>query len=141
MSTVFTKIIDGELPGRFLWRDEQCVSFLSINPIRRGHALVVPIEEVDHWVDLDPDLAAHLMVVSRHIGRAQMRAFRPGRIGLIIAGFEVPHTHLHTIPVDGMGDFDFALAAANPDAADLDDVAARIRAELTADGHPGASPG
>ncbi len=64
MATIFTRIIEGELPGRFVHRDDKCVAFLSIAPLRPGHTLVVPIEEVDHWVDLDPDLLAHLMRVA-----------------------------------------------------------------------------
>ena len=72
MASLFTRIIEGEIPGRFIWRDEQCVAFLTIGPIRPGHALVVPIEEVDHWLDLSPDLAVHLFAVAQVIGQAQM---------------------------------------------------------------------
>ena len=86
MATVFTKIIEGELPGRFVWRDDRCVAFLSINPLRHGHTLVVPLEEVDHWLDLDPDLNAHVLAVGQRIGQAQMAALSPTRVGLIIAG-------------------------------------------------------
>ena len=100
MATVFTKIIEGELPGRFVWRDDRCVAFLSINPLRHGHTLVVPIEEVDHWLDLDPDLNAHVLAVGQKIGQAQMAALSPTRVGLIIAGMEVPHMHLHVVPID-----------------------------------------
>ena len=71
MPTIFTRIIDGEIPGTFVWRDERCVVFLSINPLAHGHALVVPIEEVDHWVDVDPALVAHVFEVARIIGVAQ----------------------------------------------------------------------
>ncbi len=120
MATVFTKIIDGELPGRFVWRDDRCVGFLSINPLRHGHALVVPIAEVDHWLDVEPELNAHLMRVSQFIGQAQMAAFSPTRIGLMIAGLEVPHVHLHVVPIDGVHDMDFANAARDPDPAQLD---------------------
>ena len=63
MTTIFTRIIDGEIPGTFVWRDDRCVAFMSINPMAHGHALVVPIEEVDHWVDADPELVAHLFEV------------------------------------------------------------------------------
>ena len=86
MTSIFTRIIDGELPGRFVWRDDVCVAFLSIAPTAAGHTLVVPIEEVDHWIDLDPATAGHLMAVARAIGRAQHAAFHPARVGLIIAG-------------------------------------------------------
>ncbi len=139
MPTVFTRIIDGELPGRFIWRDDRCVAFLSINPIRHGHALVVPRAEVDHWIDLDPALNAHLAAVAQHIGTAQRAAFGSERIGLIIAGFEVPHTHVHVIPTDDMGGLDFRNAAATPDPAQLDEAADAIRAELRAAGHQSVS--
>lgn len=130
MASVFTRIIDGELPGRFVWRDERSVAFLSIAPIRPGHVLVVPIEEVDHWIDLEPDLAAHLMLVSHTIARAQQAAFRPKRIGVMIAGLEVPHTHLHLVPIGSERDLDFANADHDPDPAALDDAAERIRQAL-----------
>lgn len=129
MASIFTRIINGELPGRFLWRDDRCVSFLSIAPLRPGHALVVPVEEVDHWLDLDPDLAAHLMTVAQRIGRAQQAAFDPARVGLIIAGMEVPHAHLHVIPIDRESDLHFANARPATDD-ELDAVAARLAAAL-----------
>ncbi|HET6952832.1 MAG TPA: HIT family protein [Acidimicrobiales bacterium] len=130
MATLFTKIIQGDIPGRFVWRDDRAVVFLTIAPIRPGHALVVPVEEVDHWVDLDPDLAAHLTEVARQVGRAQMAAFSPTRIGLIVAGLEVPHCHLHVIPIDAESDLSFAKADHDPDPALLDDAADRLRAAL-----------
>jgi histidine triad (HIT) family protein len=130
VATLFTKIIDGELPGRFVWRDERCVAFLTISPVRPGHTLVVPVVEVDHWIDLDDDLAAHLMVVARRIGEAQRQAFDAPRVGLLIAGLEVPHTHLHVIPMAGMADLDLANAATSPEAADLDAAADALRQAL-----------
>ena len=130
MATIFTRIIDGELPGRFLWRDDKCVSFLSINPLQPGHALVVPRSEVDHWVDLDPELATHLMAVSHQIARAAQEVFSPIKVGLMIAGLEVPHVHLHVVPIDTVRDLDFASADADPSPDSLDDAAARIRAAL-----------
>jgi histidine triad (HIT) family protein len=135
MATVFTRIIDGELPGRFVWRDERCVAFLSINPLRTGHALVVPIDEVDHWLDLDPDLNAHLLAVSQRIGQAQMAAFSPTRVGLMIAGLEVPHVHLHVVPIDGVHDMDFANAATSPDPDEMDRAQEAILDALRSAGH------
>jgi len=111
------------------------VVFLTIAPIAPGHALVVPIEEVDHWVDLPPELAAHLMEVGRQVGRAQMAAFSPARIGMIIAGLEVPHCHLHLIPIDSEADLSFARADHSPDPAALDAAAERLRAALRDQGH------
>jgi len=101
---------------------------------------VVPIEEVDHWVDLDADLAAHLVDVARHVGRAQMAAFSPARIGMIIAGLEVPHCHLHLIPIDSEADLSFARANHSPDPDALDDAAERLRDALRADGHGDVVP-
>lgn len=127
MGSEFTRIIEGELPARFVWSDERCVAFLSTNPIRPGHALVVPREEVDHWLDLDLDLAAHLMAVSRSIGRAIQKGFNPSRVGLVIAELEVPHVHLHLMQVDDLQDLDFESAAQDPDPAELDRAAETIR--------------
>jgi histidine triad (HIT) family protein len=135
MATIFTRIIEGELPGRFVWRDERAVAFLTINPITTGHVLVVPVEEVDHWVDLDPDLARHLMGVAHAVGRAQMQAFSPARIGMMIAGLEVPHTHLHVLPIASEGDLDFAKADREPDSDRLDGAADRLRRALRDLGH------
>lgn len=120
MATVFSRIIDGDLPGRFVYRDDRCVAFLSIEPLRPGHTLVVPIEEVDHWLDLDPDLAAHLMVVAQRVGRAIHRVYRPDRVGLMIVGLDVPHVHIHVSAIDAPGDLDFAQADRSPHPDDLD---------------------
>mgnify|MGYP003353661136 FL=1 len=110
MSTIFTRIIDGEIPGIFVHRDQHCVAFLDIRPLAHGHVLVVPIAEVDHWIDLPAELSAHLFAVAQRIGVAQQRAFGCERVGLIIAGYEVPHTHLHVIPTTHMGQLNFASA-------------------------------
>jgi diadenosine tetraphosphate (Ap4A) HIT family hydrolase len=92
--------------------------------------LVVPRDEVDHWLDLDEDLMAHLTRVSRHIGIAIQRGFEPTRVGLIIAGLDVPHLHLHVLPIDGIEDLDFENAAQDPDLEELDSAADTIRTEL-----------
>ena len=90
MATLFTMIINGEIPGRFVWRDERVVAFLTIAPLNPGHVLVVTLDEVEHWIDLDPDLLAHLMSVTQTVGRAVDRAFAPSKVGVMIAGLEVP---------------------------------------------------
>lgn len=136
MPTIFTRIIAGEIPGTFVWRDERCVVFLSINPLARGHALVVPVAELDHWVDGDPELVAHLFEVTRLVGLAQQAAFAPERVGVIVAGYEVPHTHIHVIPTDTMAQLSFANAAASVDRDELEAAADAIRAQLRAMGRP-----
>ena len=134
MPTIFTRIIDGEIPGTFVWRDDRSVAFMSINPLRRGHVLVVPIEEIDHWLDCPGDLRDHLFAVAQRVGRVLQDVFEPERVGLMIAGLEVPHLHIHVVPIDGVYDLDFANAATDVDRDDLEAAAAPIRAGLgTAD--------
>lgn len=135
MSTLFTKIIEGEIPGRFVWSDPRCVAFLTVGPITNGHTLVVPREEVDHWLDADDELFAHVNAVARRIGQAQQAAWNPPRIGLMVAGFEVPHLHVHVWPVYSLEDFSFAGVDPDPDPAALDTNADRIRTRLRDAGH------
>lgn len=130
MATIFTRIIDGEIPGTFVWQDPTCVAFMSINPLQTGHVLVVPRAEVDHWIDLDDEVASHVFGVASQIGKAVQQAFEPPRVGLMIAGFEVPHTYVHVVPMFGIRDLDFANAAASVDRAVLEDAAQRIKAAL-----------
>jgi histidine triad (HIT) family protein len=139
MTTVFTRIIRGEFPGTFVWRDEHCVAFLSINPMAPGHVLVVPIEEVDHWIDATPELAAHLFSVAHTIGNAQQAAFGCERVGLIVAGYEVPHAHVHVIPTSSMSELSFANAAVSVDRSELDAWAEAIRVQLRAAGAAGVA--
>ncbi|MDX1658742.1 MAG: HIT family protein [Nitriliruptorales bacterium] len=135
MASVFTKIIDGELPGRFVWKDDRAVAFLSINPITTGHTLVVPRQEVDHFLDLDDDLWLHLSQVTKHVGDAIQRAFDPPRVGTMIAGFEVPHCHVHVLQIADLGDLSFDNAATDPDPDEMDRAAEQIRAALRDLGH------
>jgi histidine triad (HIT) family protein len=130
MASIFTRIIDGEVPGVFVWRDERCVAFLSINPMHPGHTLVVPREEVDHWIDLDPELTAHLFGVAQTIGRAQDRALGARRIGVLVVGDEVPHVHVHVVPFDSAGELSFARADPNPSPSSLEAAAEKIRGAL-----------
>ncbi len=139
MASIFTRIITGGIPGRIIWRDSTCIAMVDIRPLNRGHVLVIPIAEVDRWTDLPPDTAAHCTRVAHAVGRAQMASFAPERIGLMIAGFEVPHTHLHVVPLDHMGHLDFNQADADADPSDLDDVAEALRAALRFAGHPEAA--
>ena len=135
MPTIFTRIIDGEIPARMLWEDEICVAFLDVRPLADGHALVVPRAEVDHWIDLEPGVAGHVLEVARAIGRAQRQVFDPPRIGLMIAGFEVPHTHVHVVPMHSMAELDFANADTDPDQARLDAGLSELRDALAAAGY------
>jgi len=130
MASIFSRIIDGELPGRFVYRDEICVAFLTIAPICEGHTLVVPRAEVDHWIDLDAPTVAHLTMVAREIGLAQRSAFGAERVSLIIAGLEVPHTHLHVLPIKSEADIDFGRADSSVAPEELDRIAQALRTAL-----------
>lgn len=130
MATVFTRVINGELPGRFVWRDDVCVAFLSINPLTTGHVLVVPREETDHWLDLDAATWHHLVEVSQTIGAALQRAYNPEKVGLMLAGLEVPHCHVHLAPINSVTDLDFANADPDPDPEQMDRAAQTIRDTL-----------
>lgn len=141
MASIFSRIIAGEIPGRIVWNDDVCVVMVDIRPLHPGHCLVIPKAEVDHWIDLDEASAAHLMTVARHVGRAQQVAFPCERIGMLVAGYEVPHTHIHVMPTDSMADFDFRNADPSARADVLDEVADRLRAALRAQGHGSAVAG
>ncbi len=138
--SVFTKVIRGDFPGRFVWRDDDVVAFLTIAPMRPGHTLVVPVEQIDQWTDLSPELWARVAEVQLAIGRAQMAAFSPVRVGTIIAGLEVPHCHVHVVPIDSESDLDFRKADGSPDPAMMDDAADRLRSALRDLGHGASAP-
>lgn len=110
------------------------MSFLSINPLADGHALVVPRTEVDQWLELPPDVSSHVFSVARAIGRAQQAAFKCERVGLIIAGFEVAHCHVHVIPANSMGNLSFENARSAVAQDELETSAAAIRAHLSGEG-------
>jgi diadenosine tetraphosphate (Ap4A) HIT family hydrolase len=130
MATVFTKIINGELPGRFVYEDDDIVAFLTIEPMSQGHTLVVPRAEIDQWQDLDGEVLGKVTSVAQLIGKAVQRAFGAPRVGLIIAGLEVPHLHVHVFPAYSLANFGFANVDRNPSAESLDEAQARIKAAL-----------
>lgn len=135
MSSVFTKIINGELPGRFVWKDGSAVAFLTIEPVAPGHVLVVPRAEVDHWEQMDTAAFTHLTDVAQKVGRAVKDAFDAPRMGLLIAGLEVPHVHVHVFPAETMETFDLSHADKNASPEDLDAAAEKIRGALRAGGY------
>jgi diadenosine tetraphosphate (Ap4A) HIT family hydrolase len=130
MSSVFTKIINGDLPGRFVYEDNEFVAFLTIAPVTVGHTLVVPRGEIDQWQDLDASVLNRLMGVSQLIGRAVRLAFNAPRAGLLIAGLEVPHLHIHVFPAYSLGDFNIAGADPNPSPESLDEAQRKIKNAL-----------
>lgn len=133
VSSLFARIINRELPGRFVYEDPNIVAFLTIAPVRPGHTLVVPRVEIDDWLDLDADTRDALFRAAHVVGRAVGTAFPCRRVALLALGLEVPHVHLHLIPIDEERQVSFALADQNPDPADLDEAAQRIRAAVGRD--------
>lgn len=130
MGTVFTKIINGEIPGRFVYEDDEIVAFLTIEPMTQGHTLVVPRAEIDNWQDVDKETFGRVMAVAQLIGKAVCRAFNTKRSGVIIAGLEVPHLHVHVFPTRSLSDFGFANVDRNPSPQSLDEAQAKIKAAL-----------
>lgn len=130
MASLFTRIIDGELPGRFVYTDERTVAFLTIAPFRPGHTLVVPRVEVDDWLDLDEVDRAALFATAHTVGRAVAQAFPCRKVALLALGLEVPHVHLHLVPIDQESDIDVTKADHRPAPDALDDAQSRIRAAL-----------
>lgn len=130
MPTLFTRIIEGEIPGRFVHRDDRCVAFLTIEPMYPGHTLVVPIEEYDHWIDLPEDLNAHVWTVAQRIGRAIHAEFAPARIGVLVVGEEVPHVHVHVTGFDSVGQLGFANVRRDVTPEEFDDWQQRLVTRL-----------
>lgn len=139
--SVFTRVIAGELPGRFVWRDDLVVAMLTIAPIRPGHTMVIPIEQVDSWLDVPAETWVHMATVSQAVGSAIMSAFSPVRVASAVLGMEVPHCHVHLVPIDRESDLSFANADPNAPAAEQDASAEAIRSALRAAGHGEQVPG
>ncbi|NND06106.1 MAG: HIT family protein [Saprospiraceae bacterium] len=133
MASIFTKIINGEIPCHKVAENDRCFAFLDINPLTKGHTLVVPKQETDYIFDLEDDLLAALMQFAKPIAGAIEKVIPCSRIGVSIIGLEVPHAHIHLIPIDGVADMDFGKPKLNLSQTELGTIAERIRKEL-ADG-------
>ncbi len=107
MATIFTRIINGEIPCYKIAEDERYFAFLDINPLREGHTLVVPKQETDYIFDLDDDTVAGIMIFSKKVASALKAAIPCVRIGIAILGLEVPHAHIHLVPMNSMEDVNF----------------------------------
>ena len=134
MSTVFSKIIAGDIPGRIVYQDDTVAAFLTIEPVAYGHTLVVPVEEIDKWTGIPADLWAHMNEVAQNIGRVIVEKFDAERAGYLIAGFEVPHAHIHVFPANDMSGYSLSTAMRHDetDAEKMDAAAETIREALKA---------
>ena len=107
MASVFTKIVNGEIPSYKVAETEHCYAFLDISPLKEGHTLVIPKKEVDYLFDLDEALYAELMLFARKVAVAVRSAVPCKRVGVAVLGMEVPHAHIHLVPLETEGDLDF----------------------------------
>lgn len=130
MPSVFTRIVNGEIPCHKVAEDENYLAFLDISPLREGHTLVIPKKEVDYILLLDDDVYPGLWNFAKKIGLAIENAVPCKRIGITVIGLEVPHAHIHLIPIDSLYDMDFSRAKLNPSQEELSQTAARIRKAL-----------
>lgn len=126
MATIFSKIISGEIPAHKVAETADYLAFLDINPLREGHVLVIPKTEVDYVFDLDDEVYAGLMIFAKIVAKAIKKAIPCTKIGVTVIGLEVPHAHVHLIPIDGIADMDFSQPKLKPTEKELSEVALRI---------------
>ena len=127
MSTIFSKIISGEIPCHKVAETDNCLAFLDINPVRLGHTLCIPKAEVDYIFNLEDDALSELTLFSKKVAKAIEKEFPCNRVGVTIIGLEVPHAHIHLIPIDQLTDMDFTKPKMNPDHTILGEIAGRLR--------------
>ena len=108
MANIFSKIAQGEIPSYKVAESEKYYAFLDINPLAKGHVLVIPKEETDHLFDLSDDALCGIMLFAKNVGNAIQKAIPCKRVGIAVIGFDVPHAHIHLVPMQGMQDIDFS---------------------------------
>lgn len=130
MPTLFAKIVNGEIPCTKVWEDDEFLAFLDIMPVAPGHTLVIPKKESDYFFDLDDDAYSRLMLASKKVAAAVKAATGCRRVCVAVFGFEVPHVHVHLIPLNSLSQFPFPAGRAKADPAELQAVAKQIQAKL-----------
>ena len=129
MPTIFTKIIDGEIPAHKILENEKYLAFLDLRPVNPGHTLVIPKQEIDYIFDIEDELLKGLMVFAKKVAKAIKKAFPCKKVGMMVAGIEVPHAHVHLIPINSVNDLNFARAKNTPQE-ELAQAAEKIRKHL-----------
>lgn len=130
MPSIFTKIINGEIPSYKIAEDEEYYAFLDINPLNEGHTLVIPKKEVDYLFDLDDATYSKHWLFAKKIAKAIEKTISCERIGVAVVGLEVPHAHIHLVPINGVHDIDFSRPKLQLSKEEFEDIAARIRANF-----------
>jgi histidine triad (HIT) family protein len=127
MASIFTRIINREIPAYIVAEDERYIAFLDINPLVVGHTLVIPKKEVDFIFDLDDETLAGLNLFAKKVALAIRKSITCKRVGVAVIGLEVPHTHIHLVPMNSMGDLNFTRTKLNPAKEELIEVAEKIK--------------
>jgi histidine triad (HIT) family protein len=130
MSTLFTKIINGEIPCHKIAEDDKYFAFLDISPLAMGHTLVIPKAEVNYIFDLDDEVLAGLNIFAKRVAKAVEKSIECKRIGVAVIGLEVPHTHIHLVPLNAIGDLNFSNPKLNPTQEELAEMARKIKANF-----------
>ncbi len=130
MASIFTKIINGEIPCHKIGETEKCFAFLDIAPLRKGHTLVIPKKEIDYFYDLDNETMSAVMIFSKSVANAIEKTFPCERISVVVAGLEVPHAHVHLIPMNAISDIDFSQPKLTLTHPELAEMAEQIRANM-----------
>ena len=125
--SIFTKIIKGEIPCYKIAEDDRFIAFLDVFPIKKGHTLVVPKAQIDYLFDLDDSLLSDLMIFSKKVAQKMQRAISCERIGVAVIGLEVPHAHIHLVPLDTVGDIDFSQPKLQLSAKEMTEISDSIR--------------
>ncbi len=130
MASIFTKIVNGEIPCYKIAETPEYLAFLDIRPLHRGHTLVIPKEEIDYYFDLDDEKLSGLMLFAKRIAGALKAAIPCNRVGVAVIGDEVPHAHVHLIPFQTVHDMVFTKTPLRLSAGEMEAIAASIRAQL-----------
>ena len=125
--SIFTKIIKGEIPCYKIAEDDRFIAFLDVFPIKKGHTLVIPKAQIDYLFDLDDILLSDLMIFAKKVAQKMERAISCERIGIAVIGLEVPHAHIHLVPLDTVGDIDFSQPKLQLSAMEMTEIADSIR--------------
>ncbi|NCA84178.1 MAG: HIT family protein [Clostridia bacterium] len=130
MSTIFTKIVHGDIPSYKIAEDENYFAFLDINPLAKGHTLVIPKREINYIFDIDDEMLGGMMVFAKKVARAVEKVVPCKRMGITVLGLEVPHAHIHLVPINSIFDIDFSKEKLKLTAEEFEKLAADIRAQL-----------
>ena len=130
METIFTKIVKGEIPAYKIAEDERYLAFLDVSPLQKGHTLVIPKAQIDYIFDLEDTLLADMLVFAKKVAHAVKKATACSRVGVAVIGLEVPHAHVHLIPINQMSDMSFSQPKKKFKPEEMEEIAAKIKEQL-----------